>query len=213
MIARSNKIYRADVRDLPQRMTSRAALNSPELSDFPTWINQSTAQVAQLDDAIRIYSDTTAPTGANVMCRVRPTPAGAWDVQLACVRGFTFKNFQNGGMVLYESATQKLMTYGFGTPNSDGIHLQKYNSPTSFNAGIATAPERNMHFQFFRALLNGSNLEFYHAIDGKCWALHHMLALTAHFTTAPDRWGCYIENNNSNAPFLDQVMDIIHWSE
>lgn len=213
LISRSNKVHRVDIRNVPQRMTARAALTAPALSDFPTWVNQSTAQLAQLDDGIRIYSDTTAPTGANIMCRVRAIPTGAWDVRLASVRGFTFKNFQNGGLVLYESATQKAQTFGFGVPNSDGIHLQKYNTPTSFNAGIETAPERNMHFQFFRALQNGSNMEFYHAVDGKCWTLHHVMTLTSHFTTAPDQWGFYIENNNSNAPVLDQVMDILHWSE
>ena len=213
MISRSNRIYRADVQRVPQRMTARASLSAPALSDFPTWINQSTAQLAQLDDGVRIYSDTNAPNGANLMCCVRAIPSGTWDVQLACVRGFTFKNFQNGGLVLYEGSTQKGLTFGFGVPNSGSIHLQKYNTPTSFNASIETAPERNMHFQFFRALLNGSSVEFHHAVDGSCWTLHHIMTLTSHFTTAPDQWGFYIENNNSSAPVLDQVMDILHWSE
>jgi len=39
------------------------------------------------------------------------------------------------------------------------------------------------------------------------------MELTAHFTSAPDRWGFYVENNNSSPPALDQVMDVLHWSE
>ena len=34
-----------------------------------------------------------------------------------------------------------------------------------------------------------------------------------HFASAPDRWGFYIENNNSTLPALDKVMDVIHWNE
>ena len=194
-------------------MTARIAVKPPRLSDFPTWVNRSIAEVAQLGDALRIYADTSSPNAPSLMCRVRPIPSGAFDVQLACVRGFMFKDFQSGGLVLYESATQKLVTFGFGTPSSDGIALQKRDAPASSGTTIETAAERNVHFQFFRAALNGSTIAFYHALDGKCWSHLHAMEITAHFSSAPDRWGFYIENNNSTFPALDQVMDVIHWSE
>lgn len=212
MVARANKLYRAEVRDLPQRMTTRVSLKPPLLSDFSSWINQSRAEIAELDDGLRVYADARTPLGANLMCRVRALPV-SFDVQLGCVRGFTFKNFQSGGLVLFETATQNALVFGFGYPNSEGIHLLKYESPTAFGSRLETAPERNMHFQFFRAVSIGSNIEFHHSVDGRCWSFHYAMLTTAHFTSRPDQWGFYIENNNSDAPALDLVMDILHWGE
>lgn len=209
-IARANKLYRVDSQYLPSRFTSRIPLVVPQISDFSTVVNLSTSRTVQKDDCVRIHAPSNTPTGANLMSRVRTLPGGSWDVQLALLRGWTFLNFINGGLTLRESGTGKQIVFGFGAPNDQQIILNRYTNFNSFGAAIESAPESNIWFQFFRALKNGSNIDYYFSTDGVCWSYHHTHALTVGFTTAPDQWGFYIELNNSTTAMQ---MDVLHWDE
>lgn len=211
-ISRANFLYRVDTQDLPSRFTNRIELVPPLLSDFATVVQQSTSLTKQRSDGIRMFAPPNTPTGANIMQRLRTLPGGSWDIQLAILKGWTFINFINGGLVLRESGTGKLSTFGFGVPNDGQIQNKKYASPTSFTSVVKTSQETSCQFMFFRALLNGSNIEYHFSADGMCWALHHIATLTDAFTTAPNQWGFYLECNNSGLSVSAQ-MDVLHWDE
>jgi hypothetical protein len=211
-ISRANKIYRVDLQEMPNRLSPRRALVAPVLSDFSTWVNQGTGQLIQISDGVRIFGDRYTTTGANPMMRVRTMPGGSWDIVLGCVRGFTFINFLNGGMVLRESATGKLTVNGFGVPNSDRFHVQYYTAPTTFGGNLTTAQEKNSNIGWFRARKVSTNIEYLYSPDGRVWAQYYVEAITAHFTTAPDQWGYFIEVNNSGLSVAGS-MDVIDWSE
>jgi hypothetical protein len=139
-------------------------------------------------------------------------PGGAWDVSCALLRGWSFQNQVSGGMTLRESATGKQVVYGFGLPNSSQTHIQRYSGFATFSSNLNNDPDTNIQFQFFRALKNGSNIEFYHSPDGVCWTFQYTEALTASFTTAPDQWGIYMEPNGQTV-ILQMQMDMLHWDE
>lgn len=211
-ISRANVLYRVDAQDMPNRLTCRKGIVAPVLSDFGTWVNQSTANVAQLPDAVRLFAPAATPTGANVMARVRTLPGGSWDVRLGCVRGFTYINFLNGGLILRESGTGKLVVHGFGTPNSDHVATQYYTNPTTFGGNSRNAQEKLTNVCWFRARLISSNIEYDYSLDGVCWAHHFTQAVTTRFTTAPDQWGFYMECNNSGLS-CNATLDVIDWGE
>lgn len=211
-VSRANVLYRVDVQDMPSRMTWRKQMVPPILTDFGTWVNQSTGDIAQLSDAVRLFGPANTPTGANPMARVRALPGGSWDVLVGCIRGFTFINFHNGGLILRESGTGKITVCGFGVPNSDRIQVQYYNSPTSFGGNLRNAQEKNTNIVWFRARKVSTNIEYMYSLDGVCWASLFVNAITAHFTTAPDQWGFYLECNNSGLS-TNATLDVIDWSE
>ena len=214
-MARSNKLYRVDGSNVPSSLHPRLTeLTPPALSDFGTWVNRNSCELFQKDDAVRIWHGAEPGAGgANISARVRPIPSGSWNVTLGCIRGFSFKNYLNGGLVLRESATGKIKAWGFGAPSSGGIHLQYYTSPTAFSANNAAMQEFNIYLQFFNVRKNGSSIEYRNSLDGVCWGMAYSEAMNANFSAAPDQWGFYLEANNDIAPRLAAQMDVIHWSE
>lgn len=213
-VARGNKLYKTEHMNLPSRITARVPLVTPAATDFATWVHQNGSVLHEMSDGLRLWHDSSIGSGTNVSSRVRSLPGGSWDVQLACIKGFTFKRDISAGLVLRESATGKLLTFGFGHPNGGNIQWFQYNSPTSFQDNIRSAQERNVGAaHFFRARLVGANVEMLASPDGACWATFGTLALTTGFTTGPDQWGFFLEPVNSVSPTVDAQFDIVHWDE
>ena len=181
-VARGNKLYKTEHMNLPSRITARVPLVTPAATDFATWVHQNGSVLHEMSDGLRLWHDSSIGSGTNVSSRVRSLPGGSWDVQLACIKGFTFKRDISAGLVLRESATGKLLTFGFGHPNGGNIQWFQYNSPTSFQDNIRSAQERNVGAaHFFRARLVGANVEMLASPDGACWATFGTLALTTGF--------------------------------
>jgi hypothetical protein len=214
LISRSNVLQRVLARDLPNPWSSGIDLVAPLTTDFGTWVNQAGSVIAQLDDGVRLSHDESNTTATSVSMRVRSLP-GSWDVQIAAAKGYTFKENFNAGLVLRESGTGKLMVCCFGNPSTGGVQVGHYGSPTTAGTvNYASSQQAQEPFGFFRAKLNGSNIEFYYSLDGVGWTqFGPAIALTANFTTAPDQWGIFIDTYNSVTPNLDIAVDVLHWSE
>jgi hypothetical protein len=209
LIARDNVIYSVATRDMPSRFTARRQMAAPQLSDFPTVVNfAGYADVTQLDDGIRIFVDRRS-SGNNLRGRFRPLPAAPWDVALGFVKGFRHGNCF-GGIALRESATGKLLFQSYGANTLPGWFLQSYTNPSTFSASISSREERGLGVAWFRFLLNGSTIESYISADGVAWKqMHTAHPLTTSFTTTPDQWGFYL-NNQSGLPCW---LDVIDWKE
>jgi len=209
LVARGNVIYSVPTRHMPSRFTARKQLVAPLLSDFPTQVNfAGYADATQLADGIRVFVDRRS-SGNNLRGCLRPLPAGAWDVALGFVKGFRHGNCF-GGIALRESSTGKLLFQSYGANTLPGWFMQSYTNPTTFGASITSREERGLGVAWFRFLLNGSTVESYISADGVAWKqMHTGHALTASFTTAPDQWGFYL-NNQSGLPCW---LDVIDWDE
>jgi hypothetical protein len=211
LVARNNVVYSTAAKNVPSRHSPRIQLTKPLLTDFPTWVNQGGyADVTQLDDGIRMHVDRRS-FATNARCRVRSLPGGSWDVKLGCVCGFQANaNNAQGGLVLRESSTGKLLFQAFGINTFPGWLLNSYANPTTFNAVVRSWPERGMQIAWFRFAKNGSVIDSYVSNDGVAWKLMDSgLALTTPFTTAPDQWGFMMENQLA----LPAFVDVIDWDE
>ena len=209
LVARGNVIYSVPTRHIPSRFTARKQLVAPLLSDFATQVNfAGYADVTQVDDGIRVFVDRRS-SGNNLRGCFRPLPTGSWDVALGFVKGFRHGNCF-GGIALRESATSKLLFQSYGANTVPGWFLQSYTNPTTFSSTVSSREERGLSVAWFRFLLNGSTIESYISADGVSWKqMHTGHALTTSFTSAPDQWGFYL-NNQSGLPCW---LDVIDWDE
>lgn len=212
VIGRDGDLYRMDVANWRGGISERRSPLIPQSSDFPTWLNQDSAVITDLDDGFSLtHSD--ANTGDSLQMRLRPIPASSWDVRLGCIRGHQVQRFLISGLVLRESGTGKLMTWGFGHASSGGIFVNAWINATNFSVTRKTYNDDRPQKHWFRAVLNGSNIDFYASSDGVNYGLFFTQSLTTDFTSAPNQWGAFINPNNNATPRLPVRLDVIDWSE
>lgn len=195
------------------RPWARVALVIPTSTDFSTWVAQNSATVTDLSDAMRI-SQTTGYSGSNnLSSRVRSLPGGTtWTVSIGVIRGFPFKNFLDGGLVLRESATGKCETLTFEGTSGGGFANNKFNSATSFAATRFSNADHTPVI-YFRAVRAGTALTYYLSYDGvQYFIFGAATTVTNFFTTAPDQWGLFIDPSNSSGTD-GGTIDAFHWSE
>lgn len=177
----------------------RSAVN-PTLDTF-SWVNQSTASVAATANTIYL-SDSDGYSGDQLRVRIRAAPATPYTVTM----GFGFNpNYQqtefNGGIVVRNAGSGKLISYGWRSLANGGIYTASYDydSPTSYNAtnlqGASDWP--GAPFYYCRLTDNGTNRLFYTSVDGTHWALQFSEGRTT-FLTA-DTLGFYFNNLGSGA--------------
>ena len=212
VVGRNGDLFRMDVADWRGGISERRSPAVPQSSDFPTWVNQDNAIITDLDDGFSLTHDN-ANTGDSLQMRLRPIPSGAWDVRLGCIRGHQVQRFLISGLILRESGTGKLMTWGFGHASSGGIFVNAWSNPASFSATRKTYNEDRPQKVWLRVVLNGTNIDFHASPDGVNYSLFFAQTLTTDFTTAPNQWGAFINPNNNITPRLPVRLDVIDWSE
>lgn len=191
----------------------RGTIVVPVAADFPTWVNQDGASITDQTDRT-VLNSGTPNTGVSLQCRVRSLPGAPWTVELGCHRLWPLKNFFDGGLILRESGTGKIESAGFG-PGGE-LQQVKWSSATAAsavrftqNSGYSETP-----ILYFRASFATPNITFYASHDGITWFQYGAtFAQTNFFTTAPDQWGFFINNNNSATPNINMDLGVFHWDE
>jgi hypothetical protein len=212
VVGRSGDLFRMDVADWRGGISERRSPIIPRSADFPTWVNQDYAAITDLDDGFSLTHDDSN-TGDSLQMRVRAIPPGTWNVTLGCIRGHKVQRFIISGLILRESSTGKLMTWGFGHASSGGIFINAWINPTNFWDTRKSYNEDRPQKQWFKAAKNGSNMDFYASPDGVNYSLFFTQALTRDFTSAPDQWGAFINPCNNITPRVPVRLDVIDWSE
>lgn len=174
-----------------------------------SWVNQSTAVITQ---AGGIVSITKNNEGENYSCRVHAIPASPYTITMA-VRFFGLEeNFNITGMVLRESSSGKLFTWG---PRSEGersnVNSRKQNSPTSHNSEPVNRPISPPGLWFFRIVDNNTNLLFQYSADGKNFATFFTEARLTWLTSGADQVGIFMANYNGTGP--DPILSVLSWEE
>lgn len=183
-------------------------------SNFTTWVNQGGATITDLVDAMSLAAPAVS-AAVSIRARVRSLPGGAsWTITIGCVRGFQYKNFWSGGLILRESATGKIKTFAFGNPGNGGTVIQVFSSATAFSSSdYAGDAGQALPFGFFQAQLAGGTVTYRFSVDGKSYQDIFSGAVASGFTTAADQWGLYIDADNNVNPQLAGRIDAVHWSE
>jgi hypothetical protein len=213
LITRSNDFKRLDVKDWYAGISDRQALVPPQAADFSTWVNQDGATITDLADGFSLFHDNTKSSDS-LMARVRAIPATSWDLRMGFVKGHKRKNFIISGLYLRESGTGKILTWGFAHAGAGGSFINAWSGSTSFSSTRFSAPQEVVQRAWYRAVKNGSNIDFYMTQDPSYWGDKvFSQALTTSFTTAPNQWGAFINPDNQGTPNVPCRLDAIDWSE
>lgn len=208
-VGRSGELYRRDVSGMrggwAKRTTTRPVVK-PVTSDFNTWLNQGSAVLTDVGDALSL---TTVTSGTdNLRGRSRSLPAGNWDVTVGMSRHWRVRNFLYAGIFLRESATGKLETLMFGDRANGGTISSKWTSATAFSAHRQARSDYHDRL-WLRFRKTGLLFQPMYSRDGSIWAqLDVQLALNSFFTTAPDQWGYFVYANGASIR-----ADVFHWDE
>lgn len=213
LVGRDGVSYRRDLSQVRGGLSLRSLATKPTPSDFPTSINQGTATLIDIGDALSLEQDASI-TNDQFRLRLRALPAGDWDVQIGAQRLWGAWRYQTGGLALRESSSGRLEAFAFGYGENDaGLVAARYSSPTAF------AGERRFSWEFhevgwFRARKYNGQFQWLFSPDGLSWhQFLNPLSLNDHFSVAPDQWGFFINPINVDTPAHSQCLDVFHWRE
>ena len=186
-------------------------LTPPRLEDF-TWVNQGGAVAHNARRGLTIKAPTSA--GDNLRMLVVSTPEPPYTATI-CVLPFVIgRNYAACGMVLRESASNKLVTFnltGRSTALSQTedsiIEVAYWNSPTSWNGSTAHTSHPMTTEYWLQIADTGVNRIMRVSPDGETWIDYHSESRTQHIT--PDQIGFYL---NVNRTAFGNAATFIHWS-
>jgi hypothetical protein len=114
------------------------------------------------------------------------------------------QNYRGGGLVLRESATGKILSFGFIVNTgsfSMGMQIGRYTNSTTFaSTPYSFAWFNALQVVWFRvSITGGTTLNLFISSDGVNFVKIYSELKTASFTTAPDQWGYGIDPELSTA--------------
>jgi len=192
-------------------------MTPPQVSDFPTWVNQGASTAVDNKGAIFL---SAAPVGsANIRALLKSYPTPPFTIEMAFIPVVHLQYDGSsivGGLCIRESSSGKLQTYGWcgGTyPRSAGLN---YSSPTGSTSAITgwSASGLNMHFctnlTWIKYVDNSSNRIISISSDGVSWLQMVSLGLTDYLT--PDQIG-FCVNNEVTGTEASSGITILHWKQ
>lgn len=215
LVARSNTIYRNDAAGMRGGSIGRAPINRPLLSDFPTWLNQSSATLVDAGDAISLQGTSTL-AGTNIVGVERPIPSGDfWDVQVGLRKHWRQKEYIQGGIYVRDSASGKLDLFGFGHGNSDlGLLASRFASQNSFYADRRGSNEYADLLWFRLRQTSGAGFVASFSADGAVW-IPFDVPYEGPLAFVPDvtHWGIASQMTARFEPNVPVRLDCFHWLE
>lgn len=184
-------------------------LKPPVNADY-AWINQGSATVTDLGDAIALFGP--AGTGPNIHLRKKTAPATPYTVEIALLSGLTLNDFYSVGFVWRQSSDGKLVTFHLElSAAACSFAVAKWNSPTSFSATYTSLqPRTGYPLLFLKAQDTGTNRICSFSADGQNWAQLHTVGRTDFMTADEVGFGIKIQNGSLAG---GAVMTLVNWKE
>lgn len=186
----------------------------PQASDFPTIIGTNTVNPtltdAQNTPARGLVMDfgISPAVGDNVRCALKAKTAGSTqDIIMRCQPTIFNASASGAGIVLRESGSGKLLTWGF---NWDGLRVLRWNSPTSFNAvsGTNVLSIAGINYEWFKITLVADDPKLFSiSRNGTDWIVVVDLSQTGFLTFNQVGAFCYI--NGGIAPSGNKLTNSI----
>jgi hypothetical protein len=156
-------------------------------------------------------SNTNSGTGDDIRAQVESIPAGNWTATMGLSRGFPLTHFVQGGLIMRESGTSKLI-FGPKWDHTNGIGVDKWTNLTTASATYVDEAATPLDM-FARIIYDGTNYTWQYSIDGEVWIQLLKKAKADFFTTAADQIG-YAVNLNANAGTFASwplQLGVWHW--
>ena len=172
-----------------------------------SWLNQSTATASVGQGALTV----TAPalSGDNWRIVMQTVPAsGAWKfrAKLGSTAAISAQNFENSGLILYNSGNGKLVTFG-PAYNSGGsqaaIYAYRFPSVSGSGTNVFAGAPSNVNFalpMYLEVDWDGSaNLTFWYSMNGYDGMMQKLYSETlASYLGALTHIGLGVESNNAS---------------
>jgi hypothetical protein len=191
------------------------AVTLPDLTTF-TWVNQLTATIAADGHALVLHDPGN---NFSQKLRIHAIGGGKTTVTAAVTLTELPVNFNECGVGLYESGTQKFEGLAVTSQNSNGISIQgrRWTNPTTFSSAISNAGQVSQQNGFglpslvwFQAIYDGTNVVLNYSSDGLNFSQLLTESKTAWFTTAPDTFAFYCAAGNA---VYDAWLELTSWKE
>lgn len=175
---------------------SAAAYTPPNLSQF-SWLNQDQATAVQRTNGV--FMQTPTNNGHLWRALVKSAPSTPFDVRVAFIAAWQRANYDFVCIVLRESASGKLVTFGVDNYNAylNLVH-STWNSPTSWNAHYAQFQFNFSTPVWLRLKDDGTTRTCSVSPDGADW-VDFMTSGHTDFITA-DQVGFGIDANSNTTP-------------
>jgi len=189
-------------------------MTPPQAEDFPTWVNQGSATIA--DNKGAIWLETPCISGVNVRARVKSYPTPPFTVEMALIPCVTPNSGNHvAGLCIRDSVSGKLQAYGFYDQEGK-IAGRNYSSPTAYASGVTGWPGSGYLHMGESNLLwikyedDDTNRKISISADGCSWSQIVSLSRTDYLT--PTQIGIFIYGYQSTY-YQNQGATFLHWKE
>lgn len=192
---------------------SLVAVNNPgALADFDA-VNDGDL-IAAGDGACIVLNSpgNSADVTANIKALVKDLPAAPWTVTLGYTGAMigTSPTYAGLGLMLYDSATQKVQVFQHLYLYNDNIFITNYDDPVTYN-GDQISPVGTLFFAksnllyFLRLENDETNLILSESKDGKTW--HVIASFAAGSFLSADKAGFFINERYINVQTVMRVFN------
>ena len=192
-------------------------LTPPQISDFPTWVNQSTSTV--VDNKGAIYLEAITGNSESLRARVKAYPSPPFTVEMAFLPVTCCQTYGSGvgaGLLIRDSVGLKVQAYGIS--NSDfQINGSNYSSVTARSGAVAGWPGSGTNYQFASNLIwlkyvdDNANRVISFSADGYTWAQMVSLSRTDYLT--PDQIGIFVNSLFGYPYYWNGGCTFLHWKQ
>lgn len=192
-------------------------MTPPQVADFPNWVNQGAATIADSFGAIFMVAPAQASSSLRIVTKAYPTPPFTVEAAfIACEHCQYDSSEIAAGICIRESGTGKLQVYGKkggSFPNSVGLN---YANPTASGSGITgwsgsgKEDHWTAHLVWVKYVDDTSHRIISMSQDGLSWG--QMVSLATNDTFTPDQIGLVV--NNVDAGTETQIgATFLHWRQ
>jgi hypothetical protein len=183
------------------------AATLPVAGNF-SWVNQGGATETTVGGALVLHGP--ANSGTQVRMRVSPISTNT-KATAATICTYAQANYANCSLVFYESSSGKIESLGINPIAANGgIQINRWNSVTSYAATQFNAPagSNNGNTAWWQLNISGGNVSYAWSNDGVNFVTLYTEPQNQFFTTAPDKWGYMINEEN---PSYDIYYTLLSW--
>jgi len=188
-------------------------LTPPASGDF-TWVNQGSATVADVKGMMVLTTPSVA-SGENLRCLVKSAPATPYTITTALMAHSpiytTSSVMPQYGICLRDSASGKLLVYGFGYNNYPfRFQYAQMTNPTTVSSGVVDQSVARHWPLWLRVSDDGTYRRVYISGDGVCFQPAVSAELRTAFLTA-DQVGVFANSWKNDK--ITRVISFLHWRE
>jgi hypothetical protein len=161
-----------------------------------TWLNQgsSTDNISNSWVSLAVPSNAGGSVNVRGLYRTAPSPTYTFAAKMSFIG--VLGNYIASGLMLRESSSSKLITFGPSYRGPQEIDVAYWNSATSFNSLPLSAYAQTFTPMYFRITNDNTNFIFQISREGVAWVTVATLGKNAFFAGAADGvgFGVYTEN-------------------